>query len=73
MTLNSVPAFSSARSYVLKLHRDARPDRGELFGKVEHVITGQCFVFGSAHELIARLTEHTTADTRWGEYDQKLP
>ncbi len=71
MTLNATPAFSSARSYVLTLHRDVRPDRGELFGRVEHLITGERIAFNSAQELIELLTRHA-ANVRPAE-DERPP
>ncbi len=58
MTLNTTHAFSSARSYLLTLHRDARPDGGELFGRVEHLLTGERNAFNSAQAWIEQLTRH---------------
>ncbi|MBX3604800.1 MAG: hypothetical protein KF788_06000 [Piscinibacter sp.] len=42
-------------AFVLKLHRDALPARGELFGRVEHLANGTSAVFASGAELIAWL------------------
>jgi len=55
MILATHPSYPSARAYVLKLHRDARPDTGKLLGRLENVTTGEQFVFGNAEELLACL------------------
>ena len=45
----------SHRSYVIKLHRDAKGGRGELRGRVEHLASGRWFEFVGADELAAGL------------------
>jgi hypothetical protein len=57
MTLNSLSTYPSTRSYVLKLHRDATPERDHLAGRLENMASGRHFDFGSADELLACLTE----------------
>jgi hypothetical protein len=52
-------------TYVLKLHRDARPGLGRVMGRLENVTTGEQFVFASAEELLAGLSrdaERNAAD-----------
>jgi hypothetical protein len=44
-----------ARSYVLKLHRDARPDDGNIAGRLEHLASGRYYDFHSGAELVACL------------------
>jgi hypothetical protein len=55
MVLDTQTSFPAARSYVLKLHRDAAPERGEIFGRLENVSTGKQFSFADQAELIAIL------------------
>jgi hypothetical protein len=55
MILAATPSHPSARTYVLKLHRDASPERGHLAGRLENVTTGEQLEFASAQELIACL------------------
>jgi hypothetical protein len=55
MTLNSHATYPSARSYVLKLHRDASPQRGQIFGRLESLASGLQFDFLSGDELLAWL------------------
>jgi hypothetical protein len=59
MILATRPSYPNARAYVLKLHRDARPDVGKIIGRLENVTTGEQFVFGSAEELLACLSRDT--------------
>jgi hypothetical protein len=52
MSLSTQASHPSRRSYVLKLHRNATPESGLLFGRLENIATGHCFVFGSVAELL---------------------
>jgi hypothetical protein len=53
MTLNSRTTFPNSRTYVLKLHRDARPT--QLFGRLESLASGQQCTFADGAELLACL------------------
>jgi hypothetical protein len=53
--LNASTSHPTRRSYVLKLHRDASPERGLLFGRLENMATGRRFDFRSAAELLGCL------------------
>jgi hypothetical protein len=55
MILSLEPNYPSARQYVLKLHRDAKPNNGRFFGRVESIATGHSFEFRSMEELVAGL------------------
>jgi hypothetical protein len=55
LILNAHPTYPAARSYVLKLHRDADPSRGLLAGRIENVSTGDYYEFTSGAELLACL------------------
>lgn len=55
MALNPEPSYSTTRHFMVKLHRDARPERGELFGKLEHVVTSESVAFASSTELLSAL------------------
>ena len=55
MTLNPLPSHPSDGCYVVKLHRDARPQQGELRGRLEHIVSGDCVEFASAQALLAAL------------------
>jgi hypothetical protein len=52
MTLSPLASHPSSRSYVLKLHRDAKPQIGHLFGRLESMSSGRCFAFANAEELL---------------------
>ncbi len=57
MVSNSLTSYPHARSWVLKLHSDAAPAEGLIVGRLDHVISGRQFVFHSAEELVACLTQ----------------
>lgn len=52
MTLDPLATHPSSRSYVLKLHREARPQDGLVFGRLESMSSGRCFAFSNAAELL---------------------
>jgi hypothetical protein len=58
MTLASLPTYPSDRSYLLRLHRDARAETGELSGRLEHVGSGTSLPFDSAESLLQALRIH---------------
>ena len=62
MTLNGQANHPSARSYVLKLHRDSLPDDTRLAGRLENMATGRWFDFRSGAELLARLAQDIASD-----------
>jgi len=55
MTLDTQATHPHTHSYVIKLHRDAAPERGVLVGRLQHIYTGEQCDFGSAEELLACL------------------
>lgn len=64
MTLNSHANYPSTRSFVLKLHRDADLQRGQIFGRLESLASGHHFDFRSGEELLACLGQQMApADT----------
>lgn len=61
MVLKHEPSYPSARSYVLKLHRDASPQPNRMTGRLENLSTGRYFEFTSGDQLLACLTQ----DLKW--------
>jgi sortase (surface protein transpeptidase) len=60
MTLNPHATYPNNRTYVLKLHRDALPVLGKLFGRLENLSSGQQFDFATAEELLGYLAQDAT-------------
>ena len=58
MVLNTHSIYPSAGRYVLRLHRDARPENGQLSGRIEHVSSGDSIDFAIGAELLAWLARH---------------
>lgn len=67
MILNAHPTYPTARSYVLKLHRDADPGRGLLAGRLENVSTGGQYEFATGAELLACLARDAALITQTEE------
>lgn len=61
MTLDFQTTYPSARSYVLKLHRDALPRYAQISGRLENMHSGRQFEFNNADELLACLTADMTS------------
>jgi hypothetical protein len=53
MALSPLANYPSTRSYVLKIHRDAVPAQGRLFGRLESLSSGHQYLFETADELLA--------------------
>jgi hypothetical protein len=64
MVLQKHPSYPAARSFVLKLHRDAEPDRGRLIGRLESVLSAEQFEFSSGEELLACLARAFASDSQ---------
>ena len=64
MSLDTQASHPSHRSYVLKLHRDARPHEGLVFGRLESMASGHSFAFGNAGELLRCLALDAVAARR---------
>ena len=60
MTLDTQTSYPQDLSFVLKLHRDTNPATG-LFGRLEHVVTGRKYPFGTAEELLSCLATAAAA------------
>lgn len=56
MTLDPETNYPSNRSYVLKLHRSAAPERG-IAGRLENMASGRQCDFSSGEELLACLAQ----------------
>ena len=61
MTLNPYANYPSTRSYVLKLHRDAAPQHGQIVGRLENMASGHCFEFSTGEQLLACLARDGAA------------
>jgi len=67
MILDTRSHYPSARTYVLKLHRDAPSDPSRLCGRLENMASGRQFEFASAEQLVAWLTADLAQSPRPGE------
>jgi len=71
MTLNSHANYPSTRSYVLKLHRDANLERGQITGRLENMASGCCFDFATGEQLLACLAQDTGASAAGPQIDNQ--
>jgi hypothetical protein len=62
MTLNPIPSHPGSLCYILKLHRDSKPERGQVSGLLEHVGSGHVVAFTDAEAMVAALIAHATTD-----------
>ena len=61
MILDTRSHYPSARTYVLKLHRDAAADPTGLCGRLENMAAGRHGDFAHAAQLLAWLTADMSA------------
>jgi hypothetical protein len=63
------PSLPANRAFVVQLHADAQPEKGQFRGRVEHLVSYQSVHFESVEELTAFMVRvltaenHDTADT----------
>jgi hypothetical protein len=62
MTLNPIPSHPGSLCYVLKLHRDSKPEHAQVCGLLEHVGTGHVVAFADADGLVAALMAHAATE-----------
>ena len=62
MTLNPIPSHPGSLCYVLKLHRDSKPERGQISGLLEHVGSGHVVTFADPEGLLAALMAHAVTE-----------
>ena len=58
MTLTPIPAFTSERTYLVRLHSDADPCGGRLAGRLEHLDSGVRVDFATGAGLLAAIMRH---------------
>jgi hypothetical protein len=51
------------RAFVVQLHADAQPEKGQFSGRVEHLVSYQSAHFASVAELTAFMVRVLTVDT----------
>jgi len=73
MVLNPHPIYPSAGRYVLRLHRDSGRQQGQLFGRIEHVASGDGTDFASAADLFDWLTHHAAQECDGAQAPGPLP
>ena len=61
MILIDIPTYRTDRTFLVKLHRDACPQRGELVGRLEHLTEGDRRFFRNAEELVDAITRLAAA------------
>jgi len=64
MSLDTRVEHPGQRCYVLKLHRDADPARGDVRGRVEHLASGHHVNFDDLAGLLAALASDLAPDVR---------
>ena len=47
------PSLPANRAFVVQLHADAQPEKGQFRGRVEHIVSYQAAHFASVEELTA--------------------
>jgi len=63
MVTKQQPSLPAQRAFVVQLHADAQPEKGQFSGRVEHIVSYQSAHFASVEELTAFMVRVLTADT----------
>jgi hypothetical protein len=57
------PSLPTNRAFVVQLHADAEVEKGQFFGRVEHVVSGKATHFASVDTLVTFITHVLTAQS----------
>ena len=63
MVTKQQPSLPAQRAFVVQLHADAQPEKGQFSGRVEHIVSYQSAHFASVEELTAFMVRVLTVDT----------
>lgn len=63
MPLEPKPSHPTSLVFVLKLHRNCRPDQALLHGRIEHLSSGRQVDFDSGDDLLRCLARLSQAPT----------
>jgi hypothetical protein len=56
------PSLPANRAFVVQLHADAQPEKGQFCRRVEHIVSHQTAHFASVEDLTAFMVRVITAD-----------
>jgi hypothetical protein len=56
------PTFPTRRAFVIQVHADAMVAQGQVWGRVEHIVSGQATYFQTMEELV-QFIEQVLAST----------
>jgi hypothetical protein len=54
---SSQPTFPTQRAFVVQVHAEAHVEQGQVWGRVEHIVSGQVAYFQSLAELATFITQ----------------
>jgi hypothetical protein len=56
-------SFPTQRAFVVQIHADAEVAQGQVWGRVEHIVSGQSARFQCVEELVAFMVQILLAAT----------
>jgi hypothetical protein len=57
------PTFPTQRAFVVQVHTDADVGQGQVWGRVEHIVSGQVTYFQTTAELVQFMVQVLTSAT----------
>jgi hypothetical protein len=60
----SRPSLPTDQAFVVQVHADAEVDKGQFFGRVEHIVSGQATRFDSGKALMEFITQVLKAQSK---------
>jgi hypothetical protein len=57
------PTFPTQRAFVVQVHVDADMGQGQVWGRVEHIVSGQATRFQTMEELVRFMVQVLTGAT----------
>ena len=61
------PTLPTDRAFVVQVHADATVEQGQVWGRVEHIVSGRATHFQSVEELVTFMVQVLTRATESSE------
>ena len=61
----SQPAYPTQRAFVVQVHGEADLAQGEVWGRVEHIVSGQAMHFETMEALVQFIVQVLNTTTRF--------
>ena len=66
------PTFPTQRAFVVQVHTDADVGQGQVWGRAEHIVSGQVTYFQTTAELVQFMVQVLTSATEDSQVSEDM-